>query len=202
MYNESVQAGDEAVTAFDRLYREEMAWLAGGERPELLPEERLAIASLARASAVARINLGHAGGVGEVDLNGMTEIHKFRYLEAEIEARGGAFRTGDMAMNVIGVRGLDHGATGDNAPNEYNDTIYVLRVENGAPHVYELNATTNYGDWDKVKDAGYGVSVATEKGPQWAPLLMAEGSYMMNIGTHAWGTPWSHEALVERGGSA
>ena len=200
MYNAAVQAGDEAVKAFDRLYREETARLSGGER-HLPPEERLAIASEARANAVARINLGHAGGVGEVDLNGMSEIEKFRYLKAEIEARGGEFRTEDMAMNVIGVRGLDHGVTGDNAPNEYNDTIYVLRTEDGEPHVYEFNATTDYGDWDKVKDAGYGVNVRTEDGYQWAPLLMAEGSYTMNVGTHAWGTDWSHEALVERGGS-
>jgi hypothetical protein len=201
MYNEAVQAGEEAVLAFDRIYREEMAELSGGERHQLPPEERLAIASEARANAVARVNLGHAGGVGEVDLAGMSEIEKFRYLKAEIEARGGQFRTEDMAMNVIGVRGLDHGATGDNSPNEYNDTIYVLRMESGEPHVYEFNATTDYGDWDKVNDAGYGVNVRTEDGAQWAPLLMAEGSYTMNVGTHAWGTDWSHEALTERGGS-
>jgi PA14 domain-containing protein/peptidase M23-like protein len=82
-------------------------------------------------------------------------------------------------------------ATGHNAPNEYNNTMYVLRLENEEPRVYEFNATTDYGDWDKVKNAGYGVSVVTENGPQWAPLLMAEGSYMMSIGTHAWGTDWS-----------
>ena len=200
MLTAATQAGQEAVTAFDRIYREEMAALGGGER-HLPPEERQAIASEARAAAVHRINLGHAGGVGQVDLTQMTEIERFRYLQAEIEARGGEFRTEDMAMNVIGVRGLDHGVTGDNAPNEYNDTIYVLRMENGQPHVYEFNATTDYGDWDKVKNAGYGVTVRTEDGYQWAPLLMAEGSYQMNVGTHAWGTDWSHEALIETGGS-
>ena len=40
-------------------------------------EDRLAIASEARANAVARINLAHAGGVGEVDLNGMSAIERF-----------------------------------------------------------------------------------------------------------------------------
>jgi hypothetical protein len=193
-------AADRAVEAFDRLCREETARL-GEDVRHLPPEERQAIASEARAAAIVRLNLGHAGGVGQVDLTTMTELERFDYLRAEIEARGGELRTEDMAMNVIGVRGLDHGVTGDNAPNEYNDTIYVLRTEDGEPHVYEFNATTDYGDWDKVQNAGYGVNVNTEDGYQWAPLLMAEGSYQMNVGTHAWGTAWSHEALVETGGS-
>jgi hypothetical protein len=201
MYSEAVKAGDEAVAAFDRIHREELSRLEDENGKHLPAPERAALASEAVSTAIARVNLGHAGGVGDVDLNSMTELEKFNYLRAEIEARGGEFRTEDMAMNVVGVRGLDHGVTGDNAPNEYNDTIYVLRMENGTPHVYEFNATTDYGDWDKVKDAGYGVTVLTEGTYQWAPLLMAEGSYMMNVGTHAWGTSWSHEALVETGGS-
>jgi hypothetical protein len=177
-YNSAAQTGQRAVEAFGRIYREEL--LRAGYEPHVAPEDRMALASEARVAAVRRINLGHAGGMGKVNLTQMTELERFRYLRAEIEVRGGELRSESMAMNVIGVRGLDHGVTGDNAPNVH--TIYVLRTKAGKPRVCEFNAKSGCGDWAAV-------------------MRMADRSYMMSVGTHAPGSAWSFEALLERSGS-
>ena len=201
VYASAAARGDRAAEAFDRIYQEELNRVSPEMKQRLPPEDLVAIEREAREHAVERINLGHVGGTGNVDLNSMTEGEKFNYLRDLIEDSGGTFRTDDNAMNVIGLRGLENGVDGDNAANEYNDTVFVLRYEDGEPQVYEFPATTDYGSTEDTKDVGDGVTAQTPDGPQWAPLLMAEGSYMMNIGTHAAGQPWAHEALREAGGS-
>jgi hypothetical protein len=201
IYASAAAKGNAAAEAFDRLYQEELNRVSPELKQHLPPEDVAALEQEARQHAVERINLGHVGGTGNVDLTSMNEQEKFNYLRDLIEDQGGTFRTEDNAMNVIGLRGLENGAVGDNAANEYNDTLFVLRYEDGKPQVYEFPATTDYGSTQDTSDAGDGVTAQTPDGAQWAPLLATEGSYTMNIGTHAAGTEWAHEALREAGGS-
>ncbi|MCB9760286.1 MAG: DUF4157 domain-containing protein [Alphaproteobacteria bacterium] len=165
-----------AQDRFDALYEQELG-LSADVLNQLPYPVREMMEQQAREDALHRLNVGHTGGVGpDVDLSQMSEVEQYNYLHDLILRGGNEFRDGEMEVNILGVRGLEGGVVGDNAANEYNDTIYVLRInEEGQAEVHDFAATTDYGDYDQVLAAGYGGVADGET----YPLLMAPGAYSM-----------------------
>lgn len=172
-----------AVARYEALLSEEMAGSVSAEALRYLPQEdREAIEKLAREQALHRLNVGHTGGVGELDLEAMNPTQLYNYLHDLVLRSGGEFTEEDLEVNLIGIRGMNaEGETHDNALGEdgkahYDDTIYAVRMVDGKPEVYTFAATTDYGDRSDLLETGFGYD---DPDGEREYLLLAEGSYQM-----------------------
>lgn len=181
-------AAEQAVARYEALLDEEMAAsLGSGALQNLPPEDREAIEALAQEQAVHRLNVGHTGGVGEVDLAAMDPTQLYNYLHDLVIRSGGEFTEEDMEVNLIGIRGMNvEGETHDNSLGEdglasYDDTMYATRMVDGVPEVYTFAATTDYGDRQDLIGTTYGYD---DPDGEREYLLLADGSYNMYMHTN------------------
>jgi hypothetical protein len=95
------------------------------------------------------------------------------------------------AVNVVYVEGIDvDGNENENAPNEFNDARFVLRINRGGSPVIE-NA------WEATTEPGKFFTVGPETHPDGAARI-AFGQYKAwSVGIHRRGTKTAHEALVQ-----
>lgn len=171
---DAAQSPLEELDRFNQLFDEELARLQNDPEAADLSESQQN--QLVKDLTLHRFNLGHSGGAGSLDLNQMTEIEKYNYLHDQILQQGGEFRDGDLEANLIGMRGLEDGKVGDNAIDEYNDTMFMLRTEDGTPQVYQYVASTDPGNNKAIEDYEYSyINHITGVGE--GPLLLQEGTY-------------------------
>ncbi len=172
-----------AVARYEALLSEEMAGSISPEALRYLPQEdREAIEKLAREQALHRLNVGHTGGVGELDLEAMNPTQLYNYLHDLVLRSGGEFTEEDLEVNLIGIRGMNtdgefhDNALGEDGKAHYDDTIYAVRMVDGKPEVYTFAATTDYGDRSDLLETGFGYD---DPDGEREYLLLADGSYQM-----------------------
>jgi len=117
---------------------------------------------------------------GPPDFNKMTPQEQYDYLQNTVVQQAGgdesAWKTGEGEVNLVGVRSWENGQPGGREGNEYNDTIYVARMENGEPKIDAFTASVDGGVWDpaKAQQRGFGV---TSNG-EWKGIShLADGHY-------------------------
>ena len=95
------------------------------------------------------------------------------------------------ASNVVYVEGMDvDGHANANAPNEFNDARFVVRINRGGTPVIE-------DAWDATTEPGKFFTVGPEAHPDGAARV-AFGQYKAwAVGIHRKGTKTAHEALVQ-----
>lgn len=137
------------------------------------PKTEEAVRSFQRAQGLT------ADGIaGPVTLHALTSLRArddsalYDRLRAIIE-RQGSFSTQPWVMNLLGVRGWQHG-TGrvPNDPNKYNDTIYVVYCDEARKHVEAFRATTDPG------------VIPTGRGNPKGIAHLIDGQYWFKVGSH------------------
>ena len=95
------------------------------------------------------------------------------------------------AVNIVYVEGLDtDGKPNPNAPNEFNDSRFVVRINRAG------NATLA-GAWEATTEPGKLFTVGPEANPDGAARI-AFGQYKSwSVGIHRQGSKTAHEALVQ-----
>lgn len=188
MQAEAEAAAALAVSRYEALLQEESSSGPSAEAlRHLPPEDREALELIAREQALHRLNVGHTGGVGEVDLASMNPTEQYNYLHDLVLRSGGTFTEADLEVNLIGIRGMNvEGETHDNGLGEdglaaYDDTIYAVRMVDGKPEVYTFAATTDYGDRSDLQETNFGYD---DPDGEREYLLLADGSYDMYMNSN------------------
>jgi len=95
------------------------------------------------------VRTDQAKAAGPVDFKNMTQDQQYDYLQKLTVANASgdktAWKTGDKECNIVGLRGFKDGAAADNIPDQYNDTVYVCRMNNGKKEVYAFDASVDPG---------------------------------------------------------
>lgn len=112
-----------------------------------------------------------------VDMNSMSQEQQYDYLRDLTVARSGgdptAWKGGDREVNLVGVRGFADGKANANAPDQFNDTIYVARMVDGKKTVEAFKASTDPGA--QGPDALQ--SIHNNRGDRQGVAELATGSY-------------------------
>jgi len=104
------------------------------------------VANAAEQQAVQ--NTVAAAGPQSVDWNSMSQDQKYDYLQKLNTANSGSadtWKTGDKEVNLVGVRGFSDGQANANEKDQYNDSIFACRMNNGKKEVYEFKGSTDPG---------------------------------------------------------
>ena len=108
-----------------------------------------------------------------------------------MQAAGHWFCCHPHCINIVYIEGMDaDGELNIDLPNEFNDLRLVLRVNRaGSPEIAEV--------WDATTEPGKYYTLINKLDPRGAARI-AFGQYKAwSVGTHMFGRPSAHEALVQ-----
>ncbi|MBN1962326.1 MAG: hypothetical protein JW841_15435 [Deltaproteobacteria bacterium] len=124
------------------------------------------------ANSIAEYNTV-AASQRTIDISQLSQDEQYDYFQNLVNDRGGTFRMGEGEVNIIGVRGMQNGVTVPNTGNQYNDTIYVVVMQNGEKHVYPFTGSVEPGVWNEQNHGSYGYTMRE-------PEYYASGRYKVN----------------------
>jgi hypothetical protein len=73
------------------------------------------------------------------------QVASYEWFKALYDKKGYTFHTQDKFVNLCGIRGFLEGREVTNTPNRYNDTLFIIKSENGKKTVEAFKASVDPG---------------------------------------------------------